>query len=544
MPVFCKCVLPGCTFNGNHGFTNIVGGIAMFYHTIPGQPERMENSHCWYSAIIDPSQIERVKVGTAERFHDGNHYLDTPSLSEAFELCVVPRDHWLTASQATDIWIEAYRAEIAGKPRRAKAVVPRMAWRGEHALSELGRRSDEHGNRHVRSSGTDRSQRQSSTVAEQLPPGHQGRWTEAHVNACAFNAAQLVLNHCRSFSTPHTPRDGGKRLNPLRVEVFIFSPSTVTRSGVRQRQRTGSSPIHEWNRKDDSEGTHCQPVPAGMGRWLSLVCVSRGPARSTPCHCTASKPRTEHGTRRQRNRHQAHSGSPPARRSMKATRTGQIVWVKSTAQVADYFIGCVPPIYGPDGSGMIACGEASHTATPGERPSISLSAASTISRIPPRHDTARRRRFARRTRTNSRRSLTRSWTPPLRRFTRSPLRTRCMTRWRRTRRNLTTPTCGSTATRRIVGRSTVASNGAEMSRTIDQNRTPRIAWTGGSMPTRETRRNDNHFRFLRKMFFCEQVCDCGGLDLWACAGTSALERARIFWRRATADAWATVRGDR
>jgi hypothetical protein len=93
MPVYCKCVVPGCTFNGNHGFTAIVGGIAKFYHTIPGQPQREENTHCWYSAIIEPSQIERVKEGTAERFHDGNHYLDTPSLSEAFELCVVPSDH-------------------------------------------------------------------------------------------------------------------------------------------------------------------------------------------------------------------------------------------------------------------------------------------------------------------------------------------------------------------------------------------------------------------------------------------------------------------
>jgi hypothetical protein len=83
-----------------------------------------------------------------------------------------------------------------------------------------------------------------------------------------------------------------------------------------------------------------------------------------------------------------------------------------------------------------------------------------------------------------------------------------------------------------------------MRRTIDQNKTPRIAWTGGSTPTRETRRQDNHFRLLRKMFFLEQLADCGGLDLWVCAGTSVLERARIFWNRATLDAWATVRGNR
>jgi hypothetical protein len=41
------------------------------------------------------------------------------------------------------------------------------------------------------------------------------------------------------------------------------------------------------------------------------------------------------------------------------------------------------------------------------------------------------------------------------------------------------------------------------------------------------------------MFFREQVRECGGLDLWACAGTSALERARIFWNAASLDAWRT-----
>jgi hypothetical protein len=74
-----------------------------------------------------------------------------------------------------------------------------------------------------------------------------------HVNACPFHAAQLVLNHCWTWSTPHTPKNGGKRLNPLRVEVFIFSPSTVTRSGYAHGN-VGASNIHEWNRKDDAEG--------------------------------------------------------------------------------------------------------------------------------------------------------------------------------------------------------------------------------------------------------------------------------------------------
>lgn len=49
------------------------------------------------------------------------------------------------------------------------------------------------------------------------------------------------------------------------------------------------------------------------------------------------------------------------------------------------------------------------------------------------------------------------------------------------------------------------------------------------------------FRELRKAFFREQLSECGGLDLWACAGTTALERARIFWNRAHLDAWATWR---
>jgi hypothetical protein len=51
---------------------------------------------------------------------------------------------------------------------------------------------------------------------------------------------------------------------------------------------------------------------------------------------------------------------------VKGDAVGQIVWVKSTAQVADYFIGCVPPIYGPEGSRKVACGEASHTNKQGE----------------------------------------------------------------------------------------------------------------------------------------------------------------------------------
>src|SRR6266571_2062458 len=66
----------------------------------------------------------------------------------------------------------------------------------------------------------------------------------------------------------------------------------------------------------------------------------------------------------------------------------------------------------------------------------------------------------------------------------------------------------------------------------------RVAWTGGDTPTSEGRRNAD-YRYLRRMFFREQVRECGGLGLWACAGTSALDRARIFWHRATLDACRT-----
>lgn len=65
-------------------------------------------------------------------------------------------------------------------------------------------------------------------------------------------------------------------------------------------------------------------------------------------------------------------------------------------------------------------------------------------------------------------------------------------------------------------------------------------WTGGSRPP-TARKQAFFLMYFRRMYFREQVKDCGGLDLWACAGTSALERARIFWNRANYDAWATVR---
>jgi len=69
----------------------------------------------------------------------------------------------------------------------------------------------------------------------------------------------------------------------------------------------------------------------------------------------------------------------------------------------------------------------------------------------------------------------------------------------------------------------------------------RHAWTGGDTPPPGLRRGNAKFRSLVSFFFQEQLVECGGLDFWKCAGTSSMERARIFWNRAMLDAWATVR---
>ncbi len=68
----------------------------------------------------------------------------------------------------------------------------------------------------------------------------------------------------------------------------------------------------------------------------------------------------------------------------------------------------------------------------------------------------------------------------------------------------------------------------------------RKAWTGGSTPPPEIKA-DVTFRALRREYFRESLRECGGLDLWKCAGTSSMERARIFWSHAAYDAWATMR---
>ena len=66
----------------------------------------------------------------------------------------------------------------------------------------------------------------------------------------------------------------------------------------------------------------------------------------------------------------------------------------------------------------------------------------------------------------------------------------------------------------------------------------RRAWTGGRRPPK--RFSDARYKAIRRVYFREHVRECGGLNLWACAGTSALERARIFWNRASYDAYATL----
>lgn len=62
---------------------------------------------------------------------------------------------------------------------------------------------------------------------------------------------------------------------------------------------------------------------------------------------------------------------------------------------------------------------------------------------------------------------------------------------------------------------------------------------GSGRPTKEAK-TTVAFKALRRFFFREELGICGGLDLWKCAGTGAIERARIFWNRAEADAWATL----
>jgi hypothetical protein len=70
---------------------------------------------------------------------------------------------------------------------------------------------------------------------------------------------------------------------------------------------------------------------------------------------------------------------------------------------------------------------------------------------------------------------------------------------------------------------------------------PRRAWTGGDVPPQGEYLRNPAYAAIVQYYFREQVADCLGLDYWACAGTSALQRARIFWNRAKLDGWRSYR---
>ncbi len=77
----------------------------------------------------------------------------------------------------------------------------------------------------------------------------------------------------------------------------------------------------------------------------------------------------------------------------------------------------------------------------------------------------------------------------------------------------------------------------------DRNAVDKVAWSGGDVPP-VAAKDDREFRQVRSYFFQSQLVECGGLDLWKCAGTSSMERARIFWKRASYDAWRTIQRKR
>jgi len=73
--------------------------------------------------------------------------------------------------------------------------------------------------------------------------------------------------------------------------------------------------------------------------------------------------------------------------------------------------------------------------------------------------------------------------------------------------------------------------------TVDGITYNRIAWTGGDSHKRI--KSTPLFLKIRRAYFRESLRLCGGLNLWECAGTTSLERARIFWNQAHMDACAT-----
>lgn len=67
----------------------------------------------------------------------------------------------------------------------------------------------------------------------------------------------------------------------------------------------------------------------------------------------------------------------------------------------------------------------------------------------------------------------------------------------------------------------------------------RTAWTGGDVPPSNWERTNQIGAQLFTFFLEEQIAECGGLDFWLCAGTTAEERLDIFKNRARLDAWRT-----
>lgn len=92
MPAFCKCQVPGCTFEGAHGFDSTVGNLMRFWHT---------GSHEWYKGTLP----------------DGREFTTTDKI-EAFEKCVVPRV-LAEAKPGSALWVEAWRARLSGHERKA-----------------------------------------------------------------------------------------------------------------------------------------------------------------------------------------------------------------------------------------------------------------------------------------------------------------------------------------------------------------------------------------------------------------------------------------
>lgn len=67
------------------------------------------------------------------------------------------------------------------------------------------------------------------------------------------------------------------------------------------------------------------------------------------------------------------------------------------------------------------------------------------------------------------------------------------------------------------------------------------AWTGGKAPNKTDWQTNAKLRAITRYLFEKQHVESGvPLDFWACAGTSALQRARILWNRAKLDAFATL----